>query len=48
VGDTVLVVAAVGATVGEFVGPARLRSALQAAGEIEEPPAAAGSDEAEA
>jgi Kef-type K+ transport system membrane component KefB len=36
VGDTVLVVAAVAATVGEFVGPARLRRALQAAGEIDD------------
>jgi Kef-type K+ transport system membrane component KefB len=35
VGDTVLVVAALSATVGEFVGPVRLRSALQRAGEIE-------------
>jgi Kef-type K+ transport system membrane component KefB len=40
VGDTVLVVAAVGATVGEFVGPIRLRRALQAAGEIDETPGA--------
>ncbi len=36
VGDTVLVVAAISATVGEFVGPARLRRALQVSGEIEE------------
>jgi Kef-type K+ transport system membrane component KefB len=36
VGDTVLVVAAVSATVGEFVGPARLRAALEAAGEIDD------------
>lgn len=36
VGDTVLVVAALSATVGEFVGPARLRNALQRAGEIED------------
>jgi len=35
VGDTVLVVAALSATVGEFVGPVRLRNALQRAGEIE-------------
>jgi Kef-type K+ transport system membrane component KefB len=35
VGDTVLVVAALSATVGEFVGPVRLRSALQRAGEID-------------
>ncbi len=34
VGDTVLVVAALCATVGEFVGPLRLRRALIAAGEI--------------
>jgi hypothetical protein len=36
VGDTVLVVAALSATVGEFVGPARLRHALQVAGEIQD------------
>lgn len=36
VGDTVLVVAALSATVGEFVGPARLRLALRRAGEIED------------
>jgi len=35
VGDTVLGVAAITATFGEFVGPVRLRRALQAAGEIE-------------
>lgn len=35
IGDTVLVVAAVSATFGEFVGPARLRRSLQAAGEID-------------
>jgi Kef-type K+ transport system membrane component KefB len=46
IGDTVLVVAAVSATVGEFVGPARLRAALQASGEIDEPGAA--TQEAEA
>ncbi len=43
IGDTVLVVAAVSATFGEFVGPARLRRSLQAAGEIDgggAPPAA--------
>jgi hypothetical protein len=34
VGDTVLVVAALSATVGEFVGPVRVRLALAAAGEI--------------
>jgi hypothetical protein len=42
VGDTVLVVSALAATVGEFVGPNRLRRALLAAGEIVEdsaPPA---------
>jgi hypothetical protein len=37
VGDTVLVVAALSATVGEFVGPPRLRLALKRAGEMEEP-----------
>jgi hypothetical protein len=36
VGDTVLAVAAVSATVGEFVGPLRLRRALLGAGEIKE------------
>jgi Kef-type K+ transport system membrane component KefB len=36
VGDTVLVVAALSAIVGEFVGPARLRRTLLAAGEIQE------------
>jgi hypothetical protein len=35
VGDTVLVVAVLSATVGEFVGPVRLRRTLQLAGEIE-------------
>lgn len=35
VGDTVLVVAALSATFGEFVGPARLRRSLDAAGESE-------------
>jgi len=34
VGDTVLAIAAIAATVGEFVGPNRLRRALVAAGEI--------------
>lgn len=38
VGDTVLVVAALAATAGEFVGPARLRRSLQAAGEMDTPP----------
>jgi hypothetical protein len=46
VGDTVLVVAAVAATAGEFVGPARLRGALQAAGEIDDPEAGSPSREA--
>jgi hypothetical protein len=36
VGDTVLVVSALAATVGEFVGPTRLRRALLAAGELVE------------
>ena len=35
VGDTVLVVTALSAMFGEFVGPLRLRQSLQAAGEIE-------------
>jgi hypothetical protein len=35
VGDTVLVVAVLSATVGEFVGPVRLRRTLQLAGEID-------------
>jgi hypothetical protein len=34
VGDTVLVVAAVSALVGEFVGPSRLRRSLEQAGEV--------------
>jgi hypothetical protein len=34
VGDSVLVISALAATVGEFVGPTRLRRALLAAGEI--------------
>jgi hypothetical protein len=34
VGDTVLVIAALSATVGEFVGPLRLRRALLVAGEL--------------
>lgn len=38
VGDTVLVVAALCATVGEFIGPARLRRTLLAAGEIGDAP----------
>jgi hypothetical protein len=36
VGDTVLAVAVMSVTVGEFIGPVRLRAALRAAGEIEE------------
>jgi hypothetical protein len=36
VGDTVLAVAVLSATVGEFVGPVRLRRALRSAGEIED------------
>jgi Kef-type K+ transport system membrane component KefB len=35
IGDTVLVVAVLSATVGEFVGPVRLRRTLELAGEIE-------------
>ena len=42
VGDSVLVVAAVTATFGEFVGPVRLRRALQVTGEIDALPDAAG------
>jgi Kef-type K+ transport system membrane component KefB len=34
VGDTVLAIAAIVATLGEFIGPVRLRRALAAAGEI--------------
>ena len=34
VGDTVLAVAILSATIGEFVGPVRLRNALQRAGEL--------------
>jgi hypothetical protein len=37
VGDTVLAVAAIIATAGEFLGPARLRRALRAAGEVDAP-----------
>jgi len=36
IGDAVLAVAAVSATVGEFVGPVRLRRALSGAGEIKD------------
>ena len=42
VGDTVLVIAALSATVGEFVGPLRLRRALLVAGEIHEADAPGG------
>lgn len=35
VGDTVLAVAAISATAGEFIGPARLRRTLQLAGELD-------------
>jgi len=42
-GDTVLVVAALSATVGEFVGPPRLRIALKRAGEMDEAQAAPSS-----
>jgi Kef-type K+ transport system membrane component KefB len=35
IGDTVLAVAVATVTVGEFIGPVRMRAALQAAGEIE-------------
>jgi hypothetical protein len=34
IGDTVLVAAVMSATVGEFVGPVRLRRTLERAGEI--------------
>jgi hypothetical protein len=37
VGDTVLAVAAITATAGEFLGPARLRRALRSAGEVDAP-----------
>jgi hypothetical protein len=39
IGDTILSIAVLSATVGEFIGPVRLRLALQAAGEIKEAPA---------
>ncbi len=45
VGDTVLVVSALAATVGEFVGPTRLRRALLAAGEIVDTKASPSEDE---
>ena len=47
IGDTVLVIAVLSATVGEFVGPVRLRRTLELAGEIERVPrgGAAASDE---
>jgi hypothetical protein len=38
IGDTVLVVAVLSATLGEFVGPVRLRRTLQVAGEIDAAP----------
>jgi Kef-type K+ transport system membrane component KefB len=47
-GDTVLVVAALSATVGEFVGPASLRMALRRAGEIDDTRAAPVSQRAPA
>jgi hypothetical protein len=40
IGDTVLVVAVLSATVGEFVGPVRLRQTLELAGEVEGGPRA--------
>jgi len=40
VGDTVLAIAVLSATAGEFIGPVRLRRALRAAGEIGEAEAA--------
>lgn len=42
VGDTVLVIATLSATVGEFVGPLRLRRALILAGELPEPGSSGG------
>ncbi len=48
VGDTVLVVAVLSATVGEFVAPVRLRRALLAAGEIDAATASADPVAAEA
>ena len=47
-GDTVLVVAALSATVGEFVGPVSLRTALKRAGEVDEARAAPTSQRAPA
>jgi hypothetical protein len=38
IGDTVLVVAVLSATVGEFIGPVRLRRTLELAGEVETAP----------
>jgi Kef-type K+ transport system membrane component KefB len=38
VGDTVLVIAVLSATVGEFVGPVRMRRTLELAGEIQSAP----------
>jgi Kef-type K+ transport system membrane component KefB len=45
IGDTILAVAVASVTVGEFIGPVRMRSALRAAGEIDDvkaPPAPSG------
>jgi Kef-type K+ transport system membrane component KefB len=42
IGDTVLAIAAVSATFGEFVGPLSLRRSLRAAGEVEGAPASGG------
>jgi hypothetical protein len=48
-GDTVLAVAVLSAVAGEFVGPARLRHVLAAAGEIDaEQPSVRDSEEARA
>ena len=41
-GDTVLAIAALSATFGEFVGPLSLRRSLRAAGEVDAPPAPGG------
>jgi hypothetical protein len=46
VGDTVLAVAAAAVTVGEFIGPVRMRSALRAAGEIDDTKSAPAADRA--
>jgi Kef-type K+ transport system membrane component KefB len=45
VGDTVLAIAVLSATVGEFIGPVRLRRALRAAGEVGEADAASPGEE---